>query len=160
MCAMCDGRTATDLMAEIYEDIERVGWAVVAVEDDAGRHAYTYTVGLTRYHGHPELLVSGNDFARAHHVIDEIATLVAGGRRLVEGEFLVPEGVGLLCRTIRVSRPGRLRLARAVYGGRGFAPVSALQVVWVDEHGRWPWEYCEEHAGGHVLYGPPWPSVG
>lgn len=140
MCAMCDGETAGDLMAGILEDIDRVGWAIVAVEGQGARHLYTYTIGLTRYHGHPELLVSGSSFHTAHHVLDDLAALVRDGRRFEAGELLTRDELGHACLMVRVTSPSRLRLAQAVYGSDSTGPVPALQVVWADDDGKWPWE--------------------
>lgn len=155
MCAMCDGQTMEEFVAGVVEDIRTVGWAVVAVEDATGRHVHTYTVGLTRYHGHPELMVSGGDFHTAHHMLDALADSVRDGRRLAPGEALAQTVLGRECVLVEVADPTRLTLAQSVYGGA--APVPALQVVWADEHGRWPWEVCDEHHGGQQLHGTPLP---
>ncbi len=61
MCAMCDGQSVEEFVAGVAADIERIGWSVIAVDSERGRPGYAYTVGLTRYHGHPELIVSGLD---------------------------------------------------------------------------------------------------
>ncbi len=152
MCAMCDGQTMEEFVADVVDDIDRVGWAIVAVEDEDGRHVYTYTVGLTRYHGHPELLVSGDDFHLAHHVLDDLAALVKDGRRFEAGELLEREELGRACLMVRVTSPSRLRVAQTVYGAEGIGPVPALQVVWEDTEGRWPWEIrtvpCEQEVYG------------
>ena len=153
MCAMCDGQTAGDFMAGVIQDIDRVGWAAIAVEDERGKHKYTYTVGLTRYHAHPELIVSGGASDAAHHLLDTMAEAVRNGRRLTAGEVLGACEAGRQSLVLPVTDPSRLVLAQRVYGS--FLPVSALQVVWSDEGGRWPWQMCENHRAGQELYGAP-----
>jgi hypothetical protein len=154
MCAMCDGQTADEFVAGVVDDIDRVGWAVVAVEDERGEHVHTYTVGLTRDHGHPELIFSGAGFHTAHHVLDALADAVGGGRRLAAGQRLRPDEVGRECLLVRVADPSRLVLAQSIYGGPAVV-VPALQVVWADERGRWPWELTDLQRGGQVVYGTP-----
>ncbi len=152
MCAMCDGQTAADFMADVVDDIRCVGWAVIAVEDGQGRHVRTYTAGLTRYHGHPEIVVSGADFTTAHRVVDALAEIVRGGRRLRAGDEVDAAEAGRRCVMVRVAVPARLAVAQALYAS-GRAPVPALQAVWADERGRWPWEVCEHERDGQRLYG-------
>lgn len=151
MCEMCDGRTPQEFMAGVIDDIDETGWAVVAVEGERGEHVHSYTVGLTRLHGHPELIVSGGTFEWAHHLLDELAEAVHAGRRLVAGKVLTE--AGRQCVLVVVADPSRLAWAQAVYGR--FMPVMALQVVWADEGGRWPWELCDHHRGDQEVYGRP-----
>ena len=151
MCAMCDGQSADEFMAGVIADIDSAGWAVISVEDERGEHVCSYTVGLTRFYGHPELIVSGRDFPTAFHVLDTLAAGVRDGQPLAAGQLLRPGGVESLL--VPVADPSRLALAQAVYGA--FIPVAALQVVWADEGGRWPWQMCEHHRSGQELYGPP-----
>lgn len=154
MCAMCEGETAGEFMAGVIDDIDQVGWSVIAVEDEQGRHVHTYTAGLTRYHGHPELIFSGADFHTAHHVLDALADTIRDGRRLDAGQMLGRGELGRACVLVPVADPSRLVLAQAIYAGASVA-VPALQVVWSDEGGRWPWELCEEHRGRQEVYGIP-----
>lgn len=155
MCEMCGGKTPGQFVAEIVTDIREAGWSVVAVEDDGGRHVYSYTVGLTRVHGHPELLFSGADFDTAQHVLDELAGAVCDGRRLAAGESLDRQRMGRDCVLVSVADPGRLVMAQAVYRLPDLPPVPALQVVWADEGGRWPWQMCDQHRRGQEVFGPP-----
>ncbi len=155
MCEMCDGQSADDFMADVVDDIRRVGWAIIAVEDEQGRHLHTYTAGLTRYHGHPELIFSGADFHTAHHVLDVLADGVRAGRRFEAGQVLAPEEAGRACVLARVDGT-RLPLAQRLYGSPA-TTVTALQVVWSDAGGRWPWEICDHHRDGQQLFGVVWP---
>ena len=155
MCAMCEGQSGDDFMAGVVDDIRCVGWAVIAVEDDQGRHRHSYTVGLTRYHGHPELIFSGADFGTAYQVLDALATAVAEGRRLEAGQLLGRDDIGLDCVLVRVDDASRLVFAQTLYAS-GASLVPALQVVWSDAGGRWPWEMCEHHRHRQEVLGAPW----
>ncbi len=157
MCEVCDGKSLEEFVAGVVADIRSCGWSLVAVEDDQGRHVCTYTVGLTRLHGHPELLFTGNHVEVAQRVLSTIAADVCSGARLADGDTVGgPDGGSApACLLMRVANPERLAMAQAVYRLPGFPPVPALQVVWADEGGRWPWEMCEHHRRGQVLYGTP-----
>ena len=154
MCAMCDGQAVEEFVAGVAADIERIGWSVIAVEGERGWPGYAYTVGLTRYHGHPELIVSGLDADTALLALDDVGARVRDGGRVVAGErFVPPDGPGVECLVLPVIDPSRLVLAQSVYGA--FFPVTALQIVWSDEGGRWPWQMCDHHRRGQEVFGPP-----
>jgi hypothetical protein len=101
---------------------------------------FAYTVGLTEL-DLPELVVTGLRADRAAGLLDQVAahSLHAGpppaGERLVvvERELEVVE----------LPHPdAHLSVAVALYG----EGVRAVQLVWRDDDGRWPWE-CG-HRGG------------
>jgi len=123
MCAVCDGKSADEFLAGVVDDIDRVGWAVVAVEDERGRHVHSYTVGLTRHHGHPELILGGGEFETAFHVLDALAAAVQAGRRFRAGETAAAGRLGRECVLLPVAEPSPLVLAQAIYGR-----VPALEV--------------------------------
>ena len=85
------------------------------MEDEHGGHVHSYTVGLTRVHGHAELVFSGGDVDTAHRVLDELAAAVCEGRRLVAGETLARREVGCECLVVQVANPERLVIAQVVY---------------------------------------------
>ena len=126
MCALCDGQSADEFLASVIDDIDRVGWAVVAVEDERGRHVHSYTVGLTRHHGHAELILGGGDFETAYHVLDGLAAAVQGGRRFRAGETATAGELGRECVLLPVADPSCLVLAQAIYGS--VTAVPALEV--------------------------------
>ena len=133
MCWMCDhpGSTVDDYLAEIRAKIRRRGWTVQYVEDD--RVPYAYTIGLT-HHGLPEFLMTG--------ISPELALQVLGGIAESAPEVDVPEPGerrifrgGTLVEVVEVEQPdAHMNAAVAIYG-----PLRALQLVWADGRGRWPW---------------------
>lgn len=117
--------------------IDEQGWSVVSV-GGAGRRAlpFSHTVGLTRL-GHPELLVSGRGPAEARYLLDVLGDEVLAGHRFHVGDALQRDPWSAM-RLLRVSSPDALVVAQAVVGTD--SPVPALQVVWCDDAGRWPWD--------------------
>lgn len=154
MCMKCQGLTDDEVRADLLGKIERFGWTLCAVEAGPGGLPFAYTIGLTRYHGHPELLVSGLDQFDAASVLNDLGARVRDGLRLEPGQVLDDEGTEHRSLVLRVSNPDRLVYAQEIYRAPGSAPVPALQVVWSDHDGAWPWQA----RGGprrQELYGRP-----
>ena len=134
MCWQCDnpGRTTEDYLDELHDTIDEHGWAVQYVESD--RRPFAYTIGLSRWR-QPELVVTGVSSRRAVRLLNRVGRMVVAGDPLAPGrQFTIP--VGPLVEVVEVDQPdAHLIFAAAIFGPR----VTALQLVWADGHGRWPW---------------------
>jgi Domain of unknown function (DUF4262) len=143
MCWMCDhpGRTQEDLLAEVRATMLKHGWAVQYVEND--RVPYPDTIGLTR-RGLPELLVTGLPPRRAARLLNGVAETSVRGDPPMDGERIaVP--VGPLVEVVEVEHPDAYTdFAIAICGNS----VRALQLVWADGRGRWPWAPGFDDARG------------
>lgn len=134
MCWMCDHpeATAEEYLDEVYGIMLMHGWAVQHVECE--RRPFAYTVGLTR-RGLPELVVTGLSPRRGQRLLNIAA------RRALVGDLLTPGmqttlPAGPLVETVQVTHPdAHLYCAIAIFGDK----VTALQLVWADRRGRWPW---------------------
>jgi len=130
-------RRVSEVLDQHRQEVDEHGWSVVEVSG-GGRRAlpFAHTVGLDRA-GHPELLVSGRGWAEAEVLLGSLADAVLAGRRFHVGDVLrsAPWPPLLL---LRVTAPEALVAAQAMLGTD--EPVPALQVVWADEAGRWPWD--------------------
>ncbi len=101
------------------------------VEDD--RVPYAYTVGLTR-HGLPEFLMTGVSPQRALQLLGGIAESAPDVEVPAPGERLTLSGT--LVEVVEVEHPdAHMNAAIAIYGSQ----VRALQLVWADWRGGWPW---------------------
>lgn len=135
MCRMCQDSSYTrqDWLDDLRRRVERTGWAVQAVSGSGGRASFAYTVGLTAQ-GLPELLVTGLRAELAAQLLNGVASYVR--------EQTVLPGETMECgphfgEFVRVDAPAEHLLgAVELYG----PDVRALQLVWVDDRGRWPWE--------------------
>jgi hypothetical protein len=125
--------------------IDRDRWLIVSVEDWPWP---AYTVGL-RSRGHPELCVFGLEPMRGHHVLDAFATQVRNGLRIRDGDdaYLGDRPF----RAFAVPNPEDfLTAACSFYEER----VPALQLVYSDVHGVWPWEPdCHLFPGSQPMPG-------
>ena len=135
MCWTCDHPDATEEdTLDVYRAIvRRRGYALCAVEAEGDLPWLVHTVGLTG-EGLPELVVTGAPAEVAAALLDDVAEhcildgVPAPGQRLVTG-------TGTTVELVEVHRPeAHLHVATAL-----FARVRAVQLVWPDARGRYPW---------------------
>lgn len=152
MCSYCDDPTMTPERerAWLTATIAEFGWAVQGVEGGRHRPPWAYTVGLTA-HARPELLVTGLALPEAQALLNDIAAHLLHAVAHEPGEQ-VPLIGGPVIEFVRVDHPD-VHLTRAVglYG----PSVQALQVVWADDRGHWPWDAgFRGRRGGQPVLGP------
>ena len=135
MCRRCDNPSDVEAEEDIdglRECVQAHGWVIRCVEDD--RRPYAYTIGLHQL-GLPELLATGVTTERALVLLDYF-----GQAAIAEGapkpghrrDFL---GLAQI-EAVHVDHPdAHLDLAVRLFGPR----LRAVQLVWTDTQGRWPW---------------------
>ncbi len=115
------------------------GLHVTHVLADRVQPGWTYTVGLWGGHGHPEIVTSGLPPRTAHGILNTIRRRVAAGERfdhgVVDPRRLTNGRLAFLA--LRDTRGEHLLDASAHYGGKRF---EAVQMVWPDPNGLFPWE--------------------
>jgi hypothetical protein len=131
-----------DYLARVAAIMRDRGWAVQTVHGGAQAPPSAYTVGLTNFDHHPELVIVGVDHETAAAILDELSRRVQAGERLTAGQRL--EGLDetdypmiLLAVTDPASH---LVVARRLLGEE----LTALQVVWPDPDGRFPWDAAHD----------------
>jgi hypothetical protein len=140
MCWVCDHPEATKAarLAYVRELLDEHPWIVIGVERDGYRPPYSYTVGLTEL-DRPELVITGLSKERAANV------LIAVAKKLIDPGAPALGPVGARIRLpgkrpgeiVRVAEPGvHLGVAADLFGDR----LAALQLVYADLRGRWPWD--------------------
>ncbi len=134
MCWQCDhpDKTPGDYLDVIRDKILARGWAVQYVEGD--RRPFAYTIGL-HDRGLPELLVTGLVARQSFWLLNTFAKRMLAGLRPIPGDQ-----VSLPARTrlelVGVEHPdAHMGMAIALEG----TGVTAVQLVWADGRGRWPW---------------------
>jgi hypothetical protein len=123
-------------------DIALGGYTVAAILADETGCDWAYSIGLHHSFDHPELLVVGIDAPVAGAVIEVLADGVASGRRIAAGDAVLLDG-GLEFRAQEVDRlwcglGDWFNLGREVMATWGERWPASLQLVWADEHGRYP----------------------
>lgn len=130
------------------DTIDRRGWALQYVFGD-GEHdpPFCYTIGLHGL-GHPELVVFGLDQQSAGSALNDLGDRIRGGATLVEGELV--SFAEWPCRLHVLALPNAAEIlfsANRFYGRADDDPVAALQLVWDDRGGHFPWEPDYEPPG-------------
>ena len=137
MCWQCDhpGATWHDYLEHLRELLEEHCWIVQGVQRERHRPPYAYTVGLAA-HGRPELVVTGMPYDRAVELLNSVAEHVAHASAPQPGEVLPLPG-GPVIEIVRVTEPAvHLAVAAALNGPQ----FTALQLVYADDRGHWPWD--------------------
>lgn len=132
-------RTAA-MREKIEGDIEQVGWSSIGVFNAVGDEptpSFTYTIGLRETYDHPELIVYGLEAETAHGLIASAVDLLKEGAVLEDGGRYAKVLRGHDVAARLVPEPGYpLNVARMYYGD----DVRAVQLVWPDAAGKFPWE--------------------
>jgi hypothetical protein len=154
MCWMCDDPTMTkgDALARMASLVEEYGWAIQAVVGDRVHPPWAYTVGLT-LRGLPELVVTGVRAPEARDVLNEFAdSAVHHDEVLSPGQVLrCPHGSEM--EVVELAHPdAHLLTAVSLFPG---TTLRALQLVWSDDRGHWPWDVgFRSRRGGQPVLGP------
>ncbi len=164
MCDTCDylaanaGRASEDELLAEYERlwrrrvrafIDKGEWLVVSVEEWPW---LTYTVGLWSQ-GHPELCIFGLEPVQGQRLLNAVGEQVVAGHRIDDEDQV------LLCEyplvAFRIPNPGQVVLqANRFYRRNERNSVPALQLVYPDLHGVWPWEPdCHLFPGSQPMPG-------
>jgi hypothetical protein len=137
VCWLCDNpdRTKGDALRGIAELVRTHGWAIQYVEGDRWRPPWAYTVGLTAC-GLPELLVTGLSSKRVASYLNGLGNHLLHAEPPVPGDRLELRGTPML-EVVRVAEPSVHLLVAATFFG---PDITALQLVWSDDRGGWPWD--------------------
>ncbi|WP_298993235.1 DUF4262 domain-containing protein [uncultured Pseudokineococcus sp.] len=137
MCELCPV-DLSDIVEEHRQEVDADGFSIVHTTGGTSGYPLTYTVGLSRQDGQRDLLVSGAPVALSYLLVDRLARRVLAGEHFDAGDQLDDLG-RVLMRFEPVSHPECAVILQAMYAEDG-PPLPLLQVVWQDDHGRWPWE--------------------
>ncbi len=121
-------------------DIEQHDLHVVWVHGNAEWPQFTYSIGLFRRFGLPEVIIVGLGSDLAHWVLNELARRAREGQRFVEGEEAegLLEGFPVTFRRVPDEHvEAHFGWARWYYEGR---PFPTLQLVFPSTAGVWPWD--------------------
>jgi hypothetical protein len=121
-------------------DIEEHGCHVIHVLEDEEGPPFSYSVGVQKTSGAPEVIVIGLKQPIAHFVINEYNDRVRAGERFAAGTrhegFL--EGFTVQFEAVSADHfDDYLGWDKWVYAGKDF---RVLQIVYPSTDGIWPWE--------------------
>jgi hypothetical protein len=150
MCDCCDyiaanaGRAGEEELRAEYDRLTRRRirdliradrWLVTYVEEWPWP---TYTAGLWS-RGQAELCIFGLEPPKGQTVLDAVAAQVVRGRRINDEDEVLVNGLPLIA--FRLPNPEDVvTRANDFYRRKPRNSVPALQLVYPDVHGVWPWE--------------------
>jgi hypothetical protein len=137
------GEPLDALDLRVLAEVAERGWHVIHVEGAGEGHAFT--IGLFRSFDHPEVLLFGLADAR-EAALDRLGARVRGGERFEDGgvaEGILPDRAVSFRTIARRHYRTYLGYAGWFHGGPRF---PALQAVWPDAEGRFPWERWSSRA--------------
>ncbi len=148
MCAHSEA-SEQEYEAHLRAIIDRDGWLVQSVLGSRRHAPFSYTAGLTEF-GPPELVVGGRRAPLAGSILSGVAGYTVSGardpaRRGHAPRHPAPRGRGAAAP--RRAPPG---------GGGALRPRErGLQLVWMGDCGRLPWERGHRGGrGGQPVFGP------
>lgn len=128
---------------------------VFAGEDDEPAPPFAYTVGLAM-EDHPELIVFGLPMETAQAILNDLAIerVLKGRKNLTAGQELRDVVKNYPVRLVQVvDSSTHLTVANALFQQEP-EPIAALQVVFPDRDGRWPWDpQCSPKVASMPLLG-------
>jgi hypothetical protein len=127
-------------------DVERHGLHILHIYGDAEWPEFAYSVGLHRNFSQAEVIVLGLPKHVGHGILNRLADLSREGRRFRAGDT-TDEILNGYSVTFRPVPPGHLEAhfgwAIWFYGEEAF---PALQLVFPDREGHWPWDPAASDA--------------
>ncbi len=140
--------------AKLASDIERYGWHCLHVAPGVGEEGahFTYTIGLAKTLGHPELAIFGMGRDAAHAILSSCVTDIRAGTKyprdtpvagVVQGDWLVQ------FKRVRADCINQwFGTAARYYDG---APFEVLIMFWQSKGRLFPWESEESSIQREAL---------
>ncbi len=124
--------------------IARYGWYGVRFPATAEGPGWEHSIGFTQRLGAPEIVVFGLDYEVSHALLWGVYRAFERGERIEDGTVHGRLIKDLDCQFRRVHpwyAAEHLFAAQTYYDRRRTRrPFAALQVIWPDQHGYFPWE--------------------
>jgi hypothetical protein len=128
------------LELQVNQLVDEHGWMVQAVYGEKPLDEWCYTVGLKHSFNHPELIIFGLPMQSAHFLLNDLAARIKNGQRFQPGDRLsgvMNADLALISVPREQYEEGYFAIARGFYGNYDF---DALQVIWPDKKGLFPWD--------------------
>lgn len=121
--------------------IRRHGWGVIEVHGTEKEPGFAYSVGLQETFGHPEIIMCGVKLETAHTVINRVGEAIRSGGRFGDMARSTDfTNLPLVFRRVSDENVDILHVATVLRDQTGSGPVEALQAVWPDPKGLFPWD--------------------
>lgn len=123
----------------IEDTIEEHDWAVITVGSGSGNPQFSYTIGLAAMN-HPELIIAGISPQISHRLFTDAYNRIKNENLcLVDGSTLTDLAT-METRFVKVSDAGKKTMMVQAYNHYDSWNFEALQLVWPDVEGNFPWD--------------------
>lgn len=133
----------SDYDAQILEKINEVGWYNMHIAEENGSPVFAFSLGHFHKQNHPEIIIIGLPAETAHQLLNIAVVKIVGAKEKVEPykkykDFT--EGLSVAFVPVDLEYYGEyLGYANWYYGSMP-KPYPAMQMVWPDREGIYPWE--------------------
>lgn len=144
-----------DVDKKLLDDVDQFGWHHLHLHPVAELR-WSFTVGLFKTWGHPEVAVFGVDYEPSHELLTTVARAAKAGHNVADGSYDDQILDGFEVRFL----PVRRHWYSGFFGYAQWFNETAeqfpfLQLVWPDNQSRYPWQpECSLRPGTQLLLGP------
>lgn len=121
-------------------DIEEYGCHILHVLEEDELPGFSYSIGIQKTTGQPELIVTGLRQHLAHWIINEYNTRIRNGEAFLPDNYYdgFIENYPVTFKQVQEKKYAEyLGWARWLYDGNGF---NTLQLIYPSKFGLWPWD--------------------
>lgn len=121
-------------------DIEQYGLSVIAIEATDYLPSFVYSIGLWDKLKHPEIIAFGLTIKTLHAILNDVADKVKAGETILTQKRYADffeKGEAEFIGVDKRNLADYFGYAIDFYGSKDF---PALQLVWTDRNGKFPWE--------------------
>lgn len=126
--------------AELLENLKEIGWQIVLIPEDEEGPGFAFTLGLYHSFQHPEVLIMGLSMETMHQLLNNIGSEVKNGQRYIDGNESPDIIEGYNCTFRQIHRQNYHEFLGSAIGFYQNEEFSALQCVWPDKQGLYPWQ--------------------
>lgn len=134
---------ASEYDVQLLKEIEELGWHNVHISAESGSPEYAFTIGHFQKQSHPELILIGLPAQTAHELLNIAAIKIAGAKEKIEPyrEYTdFTEGLSVVFVPVGIEHYEEYFGYANWYYSSMPNPYPAMQMVWPDREGRFPWE--------------------
>ena len=130
---------------DIAADVEQYGLSIVAVRAEENNPRFAYSVGLYQRFHHPEIILFGLNEDLACWILNELANQIEAGTSYAPDQEYEGLLEGYNCVFREVPKGCYSDYFGAALRFYQHADFPALQLIWPDKAGKWPWELEFNH---------------
>lgn len=123
---------------QIYQNIEKFGWHVTGVFAGKDTPPFCYSIGIQNS-DMPEIIIFGMNIKNAGQIINYIGNLMMDGKKFKVGESYD----GIIKVPVKFLNVTQENIEEHMFGATDYhngSSFDALQMVWADEKGNFPWD--------------------